>query len=180
MMRHLLLALVLAATAAFVVGVAIERNDAEHHPASAEAVRHAGEHASGGESAPEHEGAEHAEGAGSGGRSEAHEHREELRPLGIDVEAAPFVVAAATASVLLALAAWLRPRPALLAAIAAAMLAFAVLDVREIFHQLDENRDELASLAALVAGLHVAGTAVAGLLARSRRRSAPSGRAAPR
>jgi len=155
-MRRLLLALMLAATAAFVVGVAIEHND-EHHPVAVEAAEHADEH--GEEATPEHEAAEHAEG------SEAHEESEELRPFGIDIEATPFIVLAAAASVLLALAAWLRPRAALLAVIAGVMLAFAVLDVREVFHQLDEDRDGLALLAALVATLHLASAAVAALLA---------------
>jgi hypothetical protein len=60
------------------------------------------------------------------------------------------------------------PGPALLAVIAGVMLAFAVLDVREVFHQLDEDRDGLALLAALVAVLHLASAAVAGLLRRRR------------
>jgi hypothetical protein len=172
-MRHLLLALMLAATAAFVAGVAIERNDTHHHPAAVEATEHAREHATDGEGAPEHETAAHAEATGHDEGSEAHE---ELRPLGIDVEATPFVVLAAAVSILLALAAWLRPRPALLAAIAALMLAFAALDVREVFHQLDEHRDGLALLAALVAILHLASAAVGALLAgRGDKRAGPAG-----
>lgn len=160
-MRHLLLALMLAATAAFVVGVAIERNDEDHHHGAAvEATEHTDEH--GEEGTPEHEATEHAEAAG---HTEAKEAGEELRPLGIDIEATPFVVLAAVVSVLLALAAWLRPSPALLAVIAGVMLAFAVLDVNEVFHQLDEDRDGLALLAVLVAALHLASAAVAGLLA---------------
>ena len=163
-MRHLLLALMLTATAAFVVGVTIERNDEDHHhPTASTATGHANER--GEEGTPEHE--------APGGHATA----EELRPLGIDIdiEATPFVVLAAAVSVLLALAAWLRPSPILLALITVAMLAFAVLDVREVSHQLDEDRDGLALLAALVAVLHLASAAVAALLAS--RRTEPAGSA---
>ena len=54
------------------------------------------------------------------------------------------------------------------------MLAFALLDVREVFHQLDEDHDGLTLLAALVATLHLASAAVAALLAGRRSDSAGS------
>lgn len=161
-MRHVLLALILSATAAFVVGVALERNT-ERHPAAVEAGEHADRH--GAEGAPEHGTAEHGESTPHAERGATHDASEELRPFGIDVEATPFVVLAAAVSVLLALAAWLRPRPVLLAVTAVVMLAFAVLDVREVFHQFDESRGGLALLAALVALLHLASATLAGLLA---------------
>jgi hypothetical protein len=80
----------------------------------------------------------------------------ESRPLGIDVEATPFVAVAAVASLALAAAGWLSPRRAAL--IAVAMLAFAVLDAAEVFRQADRG---LAILAAVVAALHLAAAAVA-------------------
>ena len=81
--------------------------------------------------------------------------RASLRPLGIDVEAWPFVALAALASLALALAAWLRPGSvALLAFVALAMLVFAVLDVREVVHQSDIDETGLAVLAAFIAALH--------------------------
>jgi hypothetical protein len=148
-LRSLLGALVLAATVAFVVGTALERN--------------------GGETRPTHE-AEAAEGAGEAhadGDAEATGGRSELRPLGVDVEAAPFVALAAVVSLALALAAWLRPRAAaLLALVAAAMLLFAVVDVREVLHQVDESRTGLALLAGAVAALHAGAAAVAGRMTR--------------
>jgi hypothetical protein len=90
----------------------------------------------------------------------------ELKPLGINVEAVPFVVLAAVASLALALAAWLRPRivPLLLVA-AGAMLAFGLLDVREVFHQSDESRTGLAVLAGVVAALHLSAVVVGGVMA---------------
>ena len=47
------------------------------------------------------------------------------------------------------------------------MVVFAVVDVREVFHQLDEDKDGLALLAALVAALHLAAAAVALWFGRS-------------
>ena len=90
----------------------------------------------GGEAAGHRESAEQAGG-------EAAEHGE-LRPLGIDVEAWPFVAAAAALSLALAAAAWLRPGDARLLAVAA-----------------------LALLAALLALLRVAAAAIAASMARS-------------
>ncbi len=76
---------------------------------------------------------------------------------GVDVESTPLVALAALASIALALAAWLRPGwIALLTLIAVAMIAFAVLDVREVFHQLNEDKGGLAALAGLAAVVHLA------------------------
>jgi O-antigen ligase len=97
--------------------------------------------------------------------------KQELKPLGVDIEAAPFVALAVLASLGLAAAAWLRPRwLLLLLVVAATMLAFAALDVREIFHQQDESRTGLAVLAAAIAALHLAAATVAGLMSREARR----------
>jgi hypothetical protein len=147
-LRSLLGALVLAATVAFVVGATLERNGGEARPA------HEAEAEGGGEA--------HAD-----GDSESTGRRSELRPLGVDVEAAPFVALAAVVSLALALAAWLRPRAAaLLALVAAAMLVFAALDVREVLHQVDESRTGLALLAGAVAALHAGAAAAAGRMTR--------------
>jgi hypothetical protein len=55
----------------------------------------------------------------------------------------------------------------LLAVVAVAMAAFAALDVRKVFHQLDEGKDGLALLAARVAALHLAAAGVALTLKQS-------------
>jgi hypothetical protein len=56
-----------------------------------------------------------------------------------------------------------------------AMLAFAALDVREVFHQGDINESGLAVLAGAVAALHLAAAAVAAAMAsRSRDSTAPA------
>ena len=160
-MRTLLVVLIVAATALFVIGVSIERGDEQAH------------HAEAGEVAPE--AAER-----TGGGQEAHtaeaERGEELRPLGIDVEAWPFVAAAVLTSLALAIAVWLRPRSdSLLIGVVLAMLAFAVLDIREAFHQADIDEMGLAVLASVVAVLHLAAAAVAGRMAMATRgTSSPS------
>jgi hypothetical protein len=98
------------------------------------------------------------------------QRRAELKPLGVNVEAVPFVVLAAVASIAVALAAWFRPRMVpLLLAIAGAMLVFALLDVREVFHQSDESRSGLAVVAVVIATLHASAVVVAGMMARGAR-----------
>jgi Flp pilus assembly protein TadB len=159
-LRLALVALILAATAAFVTGVAVERSDeAGHHDESAEVAP--AENRT--EAAEEHEEAAPVQGEAS----------EELRPLGVDVEAWPFVALAAVASMALAAVAWLNPRRgALLAVIAVAMLAFAALDIRELFHQADIDEDGLAVLAAAVAVLHLGAAAVAATMRSQSTRAA--------
>jgi hypothetical protein len=67
--------------------------------------------------------------------------------LGIDAESTPLVVAVV---------------------IAVAMLVFAVLDLREVFHQADEANAGLAALAAAVAALHLGAAGLAFSLSRSK------------
>jgi hypothetical protein len=171
-LRSLLVALVIAATAAFVVGVSIERGSEPAQHAASETVAPTNEiQEAGGEGE-----VQHAEGASAGGATSAAEPHGELRPLGIDVEAWPFVIAAALASLALAAGAWLRPMlTPLLTLVAVAMLAFAALDIREAFHQADINESGLAVLAGAVAALHLTAAAVAAAMAsRSRGSAAPS------
>ena len=182
-LRAALVALVLAATAAFVVGVAVERSSGEagHHDTASPTASGKGAAAgeahteSGGESQAAHA-AEGAAGAPTG--TTAAETHAELRPLGIDIEAWPFVIAAVLAALALATAAWLRPHtPALLAVVAMAMLAFAALDIREVAHQLDINKNGVAVLAGGVAALHVAAALVAAAMAAWRPRGGAPGQA---
>ena len=53
-----------------------------------------------------------------------------------------------------------------LLAVAVIALAWAVLDVREVIHQLDESHTGVALVAMIVAVLHLAAAAVSGHLAR--------------
>jgi hypothetical protein len=114
-LRNVLAGLIVVATAAFVVGTAVERNssgESGHHdktvkvaPATGERAASGAAHSEAGDSPVAH--AE--EGAGGGATATAEDPHAELRPLGIDIEAWPFVALAAAASLGLAAAARLRP-----------------------------------------------------------------------
>ena len=152
--RAWLAGLIAAATVLFVVGVSIERSDTHHSVgASAKHVEsregEAGEHA------------EEGEVSGHEKKSAGHEEVEEETLLGVEVEATPFIVLAALVSLGLALAAWMRPRSTtLLIVVALAMLVFAVFDVREVAHQIEESEAGLAVVAGIVAALHLAASGV--------------------
>lgn len=183
-LRGLLVALIVAATAAFVLGTAIERNAGEsgHHDAPSSGAPAAGE-AVDGRAAPAESGGEsstaHAKETGSPeagsdstgapatppgteiSEASVDASHAEFRPLGINIEAWSVVALAALVSLGLAVAAWLRSQVAwLLALVALAMAAFTVLDVNEIAHQLDVNRSGLAALAAAITLLHGAAATV--------------------
>ena len=144
---RLLAVVIVAATAAFAVGVSIEKSENEEPAeASAEAA-----HAESGEGGSVE--GEHTEAAGV--HDEAFEEGEEL--LGIDPESTPLVVLAVIGSLALALAVWARPDVRwLLPVVGFAMLAFAALDIREVFHQVDESNEGLAVLVGVVAVLLMA------------------------
>jgi hypothetical protein len=164
-LRVLLIALLVAATAAFVVGVSIERSQGETHVEPASAVEGAGAHEEGGESG------EAAQAEESAGAHDDESNGETV--LGIDYEAVPFVAVAAAFSLALAVAVWLRPESKpLLVLIAVTMIAFAAFDVREVVHQLDEDNGGLALLAGVVAALHLGVAAAALALVRGPAESA--------
>ncbi len=181
-LRGILVGLIVLATAGFVVGTTLERTSGENQHESAATLKAEGKttdaHTSegkatsgeGGESPATHAAATGASGATR--RPTSAKHHAELRPLGVNIEAVPFVTLAALASLGLGLAAYFRPRwTLLLLGVAAATLVFALLDVREVAHQSDENRTGLAVLAGAIAAAHLAAAAVAGAMARHARRS---------
>jgi hypothetical protein len=162
--RTLLVALLVFSTAAFVVGVSMERSSADTHPESGPASRGAetregsAKHAD--EAGADEGDAEAAQAESAGDESESF--------LGLDYEAIPFVALAVAFSLAFAAAVWLRPRWALLlGVVAVAMLVFAALDVREVVHQIDESKGGLAVLAGVVAVCHLAAAALAALTGRS-------------
>jgi Flp pilus assembly protein TadB len=138
-------ALLLVVTAVLLaVGARVERSGhSESHEAAAS-----------GEAAEAHESGE------SGESREAHESGEsgesdEATLLGVDPESPAAVATAVVASLLLAAAIWLTGRREVAWAIVAFGLAFAILDVREVGHQLGESRAGLAVLAAAIALGHL-------------------------
>jgi hypothetical protein len=105
---------------------------------------------------------------GETGAAHATESQSE-KVLGINPEATGLVVIAVAASLLLAALILTVGSPLVPAGIAAAMLAFTGLDVREVTHQLTESRSGLAALAAAVALLHLLTALSALLVARTTR-----------
>jgi hypothetical protein len=169
-LRWTLVALLIASTALFAVGVIAERSDADEHAKTENTeVRAGGEqgaHAED-EAAGDAEGAhEEAEAPGS----EATHTDEDEALLGIDLESTPLVVLAVIAGLgLAALAATGIGRlPGFLLLVAVIALVWAALDVREVLHQLDESRTGIAVVAMIVAVLHLAVAALSGRLARQR------------
>jgi hypothetical protein len=162
-MRAWLVGLIVLATIGFVIGTSIERHNSSHESAAqlrAEgAASKSAAPSEGGESA-----ATHATETHSAAKTDSHK---ELRPLGVNIEAVPFIVLAALASLALAALGWARPRWLLgLATVATAMIVFGALDVREAFHQSDENQTGLVILAAVIATLHLAAAGTAAVMAR--------------
>ena len=83
---------------------------------------------------------------------------------GVDLESTPLIVLAVLAGLALSAAAAteLGRRRAFLLAVVVIALAWGVLDVRELVHQLDESRGGIAAIALAVAVLHLLAAAVAG------------------
>jgi hypothetical protein len=150
-LRGLFVLIVVLATAGFAVGIAIERATADGH--TDETATHE-EAIEGGHE----EGGDEATAEPTGGET----------VLGLNLESTPLVVAAVVGSLLLAGAVWARPRSRPLLAFAAlAMLAFPVLDVAEVLHQLDESREGVGGIATFVAALHLAAVGAAGTMVRA-------------
>jgi hypothetical protein len=157
-LRKVLVSLIVLSTVVFAVGVILERSSGERaaEGSGTEAPAHQeGEGGEGGEVvAPASEGSS---GEPNGGESVA----------GIDPESTPLVAFAIVASLLLAAGCWFRPDWRWLLVVSAfAMAAFAVLDLRELIHQVDESNTGLAVLAGAVAVLHVAAAVTAVVLRR--------------
>ena len=149
-MRGLLVVLLVLSTALFAAGVIAERASGDEHagtPAGEEVQAHTGE-----------ESATHSEEPGE----------ENEAVLGIDLESTPLVVLAVVVGLVAAALAATRygTVPGFLGAVAVVALAWAVLDVREVFHQLDESQTGIAIVAAVVAALHLGVAAVSGRLAQ--------------
>lgn len=181
--RRVLVGLILTATAAFVVGVVLERHES-HSEAAETPAQHAAENATSGttsehsESGESGESGEHSESGESATRKETSEtnttagkstttetptHFEASEKLlGVNPESTGLLVVAVVASLLLAAGVWwLSASPLALGVVALAMAVFGALDVREVVHQTDESRTGLMLLAALVAVLHIAAAALA-------------------
>jgi hypothetical protein len=147
--RWLLAALLVASTALFAVGVSLERSRADTHAE----VRSSSE-VSGGRHAGESD--EASETAESGDAGKAGESSEGERIAGVDSESDGLLAIAIAVGLALAAAMLTRAgeAPWFLLAVAAVAIVWALLDVREIVHQLDESQAAIAVVAAGVAALH--------------------------
>jgi hypothetical protein len=168
-LRWTLVALLVASTALFAVGVIAERSSSDTHtePSAAHASETGDER---GEPAGAHGegGASEATASGDAGHvKSATERPEGERLLGVDVESTPLVVLAVLAGLALAAlaASLIGLRRGFLLTIVVIGLAWAALDIREVVHQLDESRTGVAVVAMSVAALHLAAAAISGRLA---------------
>lgn len=176
-LRRALVALLAISTLMFAAGVIVERSVADEPPETSGVApdeTHAEEPGDGEEGRPADVGEEE-DAHGSGGEevdaTEAGEERERL--LGVDLESTPLVVLAVLGG--LALAALAASRlgrvTAFLLVVALVALLWAAFDVREVVHQIGEQRSGVALIAVVVAVLHLTAAALAGRLALARRGS---------
>jgi hypothetical protein len=167
-LRRAAAALFVVAAALFTIGVAIERDshteatEAHHEaaqPAGHDETGEAGEHDVAAEAAGGDEAAKTTSNAAAG---EA-EHGAEGTVLGVDAESTAAIAAAIAVSVALAVGLWFLNRRWLALLAVAFGIVFAVFDIAEIIHQINESRAGLAVLAGLIAALHLAASATAEL-----------------
>jgi hypothetical protein len=169
-LRWTLVALLVASTVLFAAGVIAERSGTDPHaePAAARATDETGGEAAEPEGAHDEGTESSATGSGEAAHAEsAAEADESEQLLGVDVESTPLVVLAVLAGLTLAAVAATRfgAMRGFLLAVAVVALAWAALDVREVIHQLDESRTDVAVIAMAVTALHLAVAAISGRLA---------------
>jgi hypothetical protein len=153
--------LLLLSSAAFVIGVTIEKN--QGHSDTGVEQTHSDEAS---------ETAEQSEGEPAEGAEPPSEESESETIVGIDVESTPIIVLGVAVSLTLVGAVLKWPRREVYAVAAGFCLGFALLDWRELAHQLDEDAATVATFAALALVLHLCAAAVA-TLAAARNRPAP-------
>src|SRR4051794_5809008 len=171
--RRTLVVLIAAATAALVVGVALERDARTHEPlrTSGETapVRHAAQSGSGSEAGETGQNPESGTVSGAPPRGERVREEPSERLLGVDPESTGVLAIAVAVSLALAALVWRGAAPWLLALVALVMAAFAALDIREVVHPIDQSRTGPTLPAVLVAALPPAAAALAARAALSAR-----------
>lgn len=153
--RGLLTALLIASAALLAIGVTLEKS-AESEEAAA-VTGEASESGEAGHSEAEEGHFEETEGDSSVSHSES---KETL--LGIDTDSPLAVGAGVVLSLVLAGLALRSNNRIVLVVVMLFALAFAIVDGKELFHQLDESRTALAMLAGVIAMLHLGAAALAG------------------
>ena len=164
-LKLLLVCSLIASTALFAVGVAIERSRSESTETPSGEVSHT-EEGTGGEGATEG-------GSGEGGLNTAEsatttEHSDgDAVVFGIDLESWWLVVVAIAVSLGLALAVWFRPIRPVLALTGVVAAVFAVFDLAEVVHQVGASEAWLVAIAAVVASLHLLTVGLAAAMFRT-------------
>lgn len=190
-----ILALLLVATAAlFAVGTTIERSQRSHHSESSatktaeiptetattsssetstESSGGADEKASGssetttGSSSEANGGADEAASGATEAAAAAETHVEASEKLfGVDTESVPAMIVGIAASLGLAAAVWWRRERVWLWLTLAFGVLFAAGDTREVIHQLNESRNGVATIAAILIAAHLVVAVLAGLILR--------------
>jgi hypothetical protein len=180
--RWLLSSLLIVGAATFAIGIAAERHATVSHtetgteaasPAQTTNVHTAPTVEAGGGEATStdettSEGTTHTETAG--GETTRHSESSSETVLGLNLESSALVIVAVALSLALAALTWFRNRRGLLFTTLAFALVFAVFDIAEVVHQINESRAGLVALAAAIALVHVA----TALVAEQRAATAPS------
>ena len=149
--------LLLVGAALFVLGTSVEKNRHHNEPAPATQVSES-HNEGGGESAEQHQAESavgHPESTGEG------------KVLGIDRESTALVGLALLASLALAAALWKHPTRAVWLIVGLVAVAFAIFDVAEVVHQLDESAPGLAAIAVAVALAHASTAGISAVALRS-------------
>jgi hypothetical protein len=154
-LKLLLVYSLIASTALFAVGVAIERSRSEGTETPSGEVSHFDE---GGEGTTEGSSAE--EGSNASETATSNEHSDAVF-LGVDLESWWLVGVAVAVSLGLALAVWFRPLRPVLALTGVVALVFAAFDLAEVAHQVSASEPALVAIAAVVALLHLSSAGLA-------------------
>ena len=155
--RIALAILLIAAAGFFLVGVSVERSEEDDHGAETSESTNSEEDEEQDEAGEASESSEE----GTEAAEEGEEEGEEEKLFGVDTESNATIAAFVIVSLAVAAAALLvRSWVALLAVVAFAVAAFG-LDVREVLQKADESETTVATLAAIVAILHLLAACIA-------------------
>jgi Flp pilus assembly protein TadB len=152
--RSILVGLLVASAALFVIGSVIEKSQpTEHHTETTGETSGETHSESGEETHPTTE-------------EPTSESSSQERVLGINIESTPMIVLAVAITLVLAVAAWFSGASILLWMIVAFGIGFAMFDLLEAVHQNKESRSGLVVLAVALAMVHLTIAFVSGTLAR--------------
>jgi hypothetical protein len=152
-LKLLLVCSLIASTALFAIGVAIERSRSERTETPSAEASHTDEE-TGGEATTEGGLGEEGGGAPEAATSTEHSDSDAVF-LGVDLESWWLVGVAIAVSLGLALAVWYRPVRPVLALTGVVGLVFAAFDMAEVAHQLSDMETALVAIATAVALLHL-------------------------